>query len=147
MARLVFVLIGLALLGVGLWNAHRTWQFLQGAVKTRGEVVDIERRWSRRTEDIDDRRRASRYSYSLSYYPVVEYSLPNGRRVRFTAKVGSDPPRYRLGQIVEVLYNPNDPFDARIDNFLELWLGPLFWGGFGLFFLVMGLVAPVRSGR
>ncbi|MEN9206915.1 MAG: DUF3592 domain-containing protein [Gloeomargarita sp. GMQP_bins_120] len=152
MFRLVFCLIGLAMLGFAGWDAHRTWQFVQVAAKTTGEVVDLERQ-RLADEDYDDHYAYRRYRYSgrighrrsVSYYPVVVYTLPDGRRLEVVARTGSTPPRYRIGQRVEVLYDPQNPSRARINDFFELWLLPLFFGGFGLFFTIGGLVAPVSS--
>lgn len=55
------------------------------------------------------------------YSPVVEFTA-NGRPVRFEGGNASNPPVYRVGQEVEVLYLPSDPSKAAINSFYELWM-------------------------
>jgi hypothetical protein len=107
---------------------HHTRTFLATAVTAPGEVIALERR------------RSSQSSGGGTYYPVVQFQLPNGERVRFEGQVGSAPPAYQEGQRVEVLYNPEQPRSARIRSFLELWfLATLFTGMGGLFLLIGGV--------
>ena len=57
-----------------------------------------------------------------------------GESVKFTSKFGSRPAPYDIGDGVDVLYDPKDPRDARIDSFRGLWLGAAIAGSLGLFF-------------
>ncbi|WP_448380161.1 DUF3592 domain-containing protein [Gloeomargarita sp.] len=127
--------IGALVFSGGLFSLHKTRTFLATAARATGEVIALERRWSRRREG----------GSSCHYYPVVQFQLPNGRWVQFTGQVGSTPPAYRVGQRVEVLYPPGQPHAARLCSFLELWFGPILFTGMGGLFLLMGGVSLIRQ--
>jgi hypothetical protein len=74
-----------------------------------------------------------------SYAPVVEFMPPHGGPVRFTDGLGSNPPAFRVGEGVRVRYNPDDPHDARIDQFWHIWFVPTFFGIFSTPFLLLGI--------
>ncbi|HRN50407.1 MAG TPA: DUF3592 domain-containing protein [Anaerolineales bacterium] len=78
------------------------------------------------------------------YSPVIEFNA-NGNPVRFEGGNASDPPAYRVGQEVEVLYLPEDPSKAAINSFYELWmvtviLAPVTF----ILFIVLNWVAIAR---
>ena len=107
----IFVVIGAGLLVAAVGSFQSTQGFIASADVTTGVVVDLERRESR---DSDGNR-------SVTYYPVVQYRLPSGGTRQFRSSTGSNPPSYRQGQEVEVLYQPDNPRDARINGFFSLW--------------------------
>lgn len=57
--------------------------------------------------------------------PVVEFSLPSGASVRFTSDFGSRPASHKIGQTVNIRYDPADPQKAEIESGMTLWLTPL----------------------
>ena len=82
--------------------------------------------------------------------PVVHFTSQNGEAVEFVSSTGSNPPSYSRGERVEVLYQPEEPQNAKINSFFSLWGGPVILGGLGgVFFLVgAGLVfAGAREAR
>ena len=58
------------------------------------------------------------------YSPVVEFQV-GGQTYTFESDNASDPPAYRVGQQVDVRYDPADPQTAQIDNLFERWLFPV----------------------
>lgn len=83
------------------------------------------------------------------YSPVFEYTV-NGRRHTFEGLNASDPPAYRVGQEVEIIYNVNNPNEAAVNSFSELWLVASVLCGSTLILAVVlnGLVfARMRGGR
>lgn len=57
--------------------------------------------------------------------PVVEFAAPSGEKIRFTSDFGSLPARHKIGQNVNVRYDPVDPIKAEIESAMNLWLTPL----------------------
>lgn len=55
------------------------------------------------------------------YSPVFEYSV-NGRSYSFESMNASYPPAYRVGDETEIIYNVDNPSDAAVNSFGELWL-------------------------
>ena len=49
-----------------------------------------------------------------TYAPVVEFSTPNGTLFTWPSELYSNPPKYRLGERVVILYDPQSPDRARI---------------------------------
>ena len=75
-----------------------------------------------------------------TYVPIVEYEV-EGKT--YTEPLGSYqyPPRYRLGALVPIKYNPNDPteiFDQLDISFIWLYVG-------SLVLFVVGIVLFVKS--
>ena len=44
-----------------------------------------------------------------SYCPVIEFKTKEGRTLSHTGKIGSNPPAYKVGQKVDLYYDPQDP--------------------------------------
>jgi len=112
-SALISLFLGLGLLaGAGQMFAE-TRRLLAAAERTPGVVVGCERR-STKGGGAD--------------YPVIEFAA-SGEVRRFTL---SGPGDYPTGATVEVLYDASNPANARVNAFIELWLGSLALGGFGL---------------
>lgn len=58
------------------------------------------------------------------YSPVVQFQV-NGQTYTFDGGNASDPPAYRVGETVSVIYDPNDPNTAQINKWSERWLFPI----------------------
>jgi hypothetical protein len=119
----VFVLIGLAMLGGGIYWASNVKTFVDRAIAVPGTVIDLE---------------SSRSSDSTSYFPVVKYKTRSGQERTFRSSSGSNPPGFAVGETVEVLYDEAHPSDAKIRSFFSLWGGPAIVAGMGTVFLLIG---------
>lgn len=101
---MVFVLMGLAALGGGVYLFTKNIDLKFNGVKTQAVFVYYERSESEQTN-----RDQARYNQTdIYYYPVFRYAV-NSDSV--TAKVGSgnqETPFYP-GDIAEILYSPSDP--------------------------------------
>ncbi len=78
--------------------------------KASGQITGIAERGSRKSSE--------------TFAPVVTFATPDGRTHKFTSALstGAIP---KIGQRVEVLYNPKSPGSAEINSFSALWLGPI----------------------
>lgn len=137
-AGLIFVVVGLVMVGVCLYLYNDSRVFMETAVSTQGEVVAFDRRFdsSARNRDRAD-----------SYYPVIAFVARNSTKVRFTANVGSNPPAYAVGEQVEVLYDAINPHNARLGGFFALWFGTIMMGFMGVLFSAIGLFTVVKGIR
>ena len=114
------------LLGVGLLIAagyafSDSRQLTCTAEKAPGVVVGFDRRSSKG---------------GSTDYLVIEFATAAGEMHTFTA---SGPGDYVKGATVEVLYDASNPAHARVNEFLELWLGSLALGAFGVLCLSVSL--------
>ncbi len=111
----LFVLIGLRLF-------VRIRRFLARAVTTQATVVDVE------VTDSD----------GPSYAPVLRFTIPDGRTVQFVHQYGHDEVRWEVGELMGVVYDPDDPDDARLDSVAGRYLGTIITTLVGLVLLGVG---------
>lgn len=117
----VALALGLGLLTGAGFFARNARQLTTAGERVSGTVVDFQRRTSKG---------------GSSEYPVIEFTTAAGEVRRFTTSGAGD---YAKGEKVDVLYHTGDPDSAKVDAFLELWLGTLALGGFGLLCLAAGI--------
>ena len=121
---LVFAIIGLGVMAGGVLS-HRSHQhIIDNGIRTRGVVVDLIRK-----TDGDG---------VSTYAPAVEYRDRNRRPRIFRSSTGSSPPAYSRGEEVEIVYLPDRPERALIDDFSGRWFLPVFLLAFGAVFAVVG---------
>lgn len=80
-----------------------------------------------------------------TYTHQAFFTLSNGKTYSVFTRVKSNPPRFQVGDRVSVYYNAENPEDALIGGFLELWLGTLALGFFVLIFFVLWFGSWVGS--
>jgi hypothetical protein len=119
----LLLLAGAGLLVLGVHLHGKTELFLATAVRAPGVVVEMA------TNDSSD---------GDTYAPVVEFEH-EGSKYRFKDSISSNPPTYRRGQRVDVLYDPVRPRNARIDRGLWNKVVPILIGGFGALLCLLGL--------
>jgi len=128
---LVLLLGGAGLLLLGHHLHRSTAAFLARAVPARGRVVELAENDS---------------SDGVTYAPVVEFEA-RGERHRFKDSVSSNPPSHRMGDAVQVLYDPADARKARVDRGLWNRAIPLLIGALGALLVLCGLwIRPRVSG-
>lgn len=76
---------------------------------------------------------------SRGYDPVVEFTVPDGDKVRIKGWVGSNASVFPLGEQVPVRYNPDNPQDAVIDTYWQVWFVPTLFGIIATPFLLVGI--------
>jgi hypothetical protein len=128
--RWVFTIVGIGLLLGSLFVYQNTRSFLAQAVEANGTVIGLEHSRSSST---------SSSGSSSTYRPVVEFTTAAGKRIEFTSSVGSNPPSYREGEPVTVLYLAAEPYRAKIKSFFSLWFGLIILLGLGLPFTGVGV--------
>ncbi|MFL6652603.1 MAG: DUF3592 domain-containing protein [Sulfurifustaceae bacterium] len=131
----IFLVIGVIVVAAVAYWAGRVHDFINRASLAAGQVIDLDR---------------SHSGDSTSYYPIVKFETRAGQVRTFRNPVGSNPPSFRVGETVEVLYDEAQPSDARIRSFFSLWGGPTIVGGCGALLVLAGggiLYARRRAAR
>ncbi|MCP1315815.1 MULTISPECIES: DUF3592 domain-containing protein [unclassified Halomonas] len=129
--RIVFILVGAALLVLAVSLFQQSRAFHAKADSTEGRVVELVE---------------SRSQDSTTYRPVVTFTTDDGTRVQFTSREGSNPPRYAPGERVEVLFDPDNPRNARLDGLFDTIGAWMIVGGIGAVFLA-GAVGSLLFSR
>lgn len=120
--RIAMFAISLFLLLDTTFLALSTGSFLRRATRVRASITALEPR----TDTADQ---------TVHYYPSFTFTTPDGISRTITSETGTNPPGFRVGQEVNVLVDPANLADARIDNVIQLWLVPMVVGFLGVVFL------------
>lgn len=124
--------LGLLLLLGAAWTVSSTKTWIAHAIEVPGRVIELVR-----VRDMDNT--------GYLFAPVVRFETLAGTSVEFESSLRSNPPAYRKGQSVSVLYDPDEPRSAAIRGFFSLWLMPLILGFIGTIFLIVGTAMVVLS--
>lgn len=135
-AGLVLLLICIPFLSIGAYEAVSTQQQLNTFVATRGTVVD-----NSYYTTVNDGITSS------AYQPVIEFTPADGKKTRFTDSIGSEPPDYEVGDQVDVVYNPKNVKEARINSWERMWLAPTLLISIGLLPILVFVMWMVMARR
>jgi Protein of unknown function (DUF3592) len=102
------LLAGTGLLALGVHQSRALLRLEASGVRVPGTVTSLVSSTSNSGE--------------ITYYPRVTYTDGAGRRVVFKDSTGTNPPLYRIGESVTVLYLPADAARAIIDRGAWNWL-------------------------
>jgi hypothetical protein len=120
---------GALLLAIGAFFFMRTRKFLATAQDASGTVVDLEV--------------GSGSEGGTVYSPVIEFALPDGRTVRFTDGLATNPPAHDVGEQVQVKFDPTRPEKAKLATSFRLYFVSGLLGGMGALFLVIGVLVAI----
>ena len=101
----VFAAIGAALVAIGVAITRSNRGFERRAARARGQVVDV--RWEAIGPPGDK---------IMTGFPVLRFTLPGGEAVETVARTGTSIDAMKEGEAVDVLYDPADPSQARVDS-------------------------------
>jgi hypothetical protein len=117
----ILLAFGLLFLLVGLVLLARAIAFQREAISGSGSVVEL-----RVTASMDGPMTS----------PIVEFQTPEGTTFRCEGTATSPAPR--LGEMVPIIYRPDDPQHARINTFVQRWLFPSVFTPLGLLLVLAG---------
>jgi hypothetical protein len=109
----VVLLIALGLFGGGVYFAAFQAELLLHGERAAGVVVELERGTSSTT----------RGGGAPGWFPIVTFETADGRTMRFRHRTGGNPPDYRKGDRVPVIYLP-DAAGKRADRRTRTQLAP-----------------------
>jgi hypothetical protein len=115
------IIIAFAVLSVSFSTFYHTQKFVKSASRTQGIVVKL-----------DEQGREA--------YPVVMFHDSNGQGHEIESSAGQNPPAYRIGEAVTVLYQPDKPENAKLNTFFDIWGWATMLVGFGIIVFVGGFV-------
>lgn len=125
-AKSLFLLLGgIVMICVGVYYTISHIGFIRNAEQASGVVVEIISKHSAKGTNL--------------YHPIVrfqpaEYDAP----IQFTARPGLWSWLYKIGEDVTVIYNSNNPYEAKIKSFWMLWFLPLIMSLFGIMCSIAG---------
>src|SRR4051794_41757070 len=117
-AKFVLIPVGLSLLLGAAWSTWSTKTWIDHTIEGQGKVIEMVR-----IRDRDDG--------GYMFAPLVRFQTGDGRSIEFQSSLRSNPPGYRTGQTVTVLYDPDAPESAAIRGLFSLWLVTMVLGFMG----------------
>lgn len=125
----IFTGVAALMLMIAGFSTYSNFQKLMREESAPGVVVEmVERQYVDSETD----------NTSTYYYPVVEFKARDGKRRTLELTEGSNPPSHEGGDEVTILYEPDNPSDARIKSFGSsalMWILPGITGILGVAFL------------
>lgn len=123
MVGIILMFIGI---GLGIWGAKvllKEHALTKKGIRTQGTVVSVHKNGIYRS-------------------PIVEFNTLEGERISFRSnfEYNLDLYPYKIGDVVPVIYEPNNPNSAEIDAFWEHNFLYLFLIGLGMILLLVGFV-------
>jgi hypothetical protein len=80
------------------------------------------------------------------YHPVVRFVTADEQSVQFEAgESAGDPSFFRVGESVGILYDPENPKDARLDTWVSRWGADAVLPLLGCFIFLLSLAGVVQS--
>jgi hypothetical protein len=90
---------------ISLASLFYSWHFVRIAAHAHGRIVRMIEHKDKDEETV--------------YFPVFSFRDAQGEDQTVHSSSGSFPPAYEVGDTVSVLYNPNDPSNAKINSFFR----------------------------
>jgi len=125
---IAFSLVGGLLALIGVFLFIRTRIFIGKAQEAKGTVIQM----------VYSRTSSSSGSGG-GYAPVYQFRTLDGQNIVIQDCLSSNPPRFQVGQEIDVLYESGNPQKARINKWMNLYFVPVLLGGIGLIFGVVGI--------
>lgn len=125
----VFSLVGSLLVVIGLFILARTRVFISKSREVKGTVIRMVSSFGSEGGTV--------------YAPVFKFTTLQGQVVEVEEKVFSNPPEFTQGQVVDILYDPENPSRARVKKWFNLYFVPILLGGLGIIFGGIGVVMLV----
>ena len=129
-AGMLMVAVSAVLIAATLYVlASITW-FLLSSESAQGEVIGLPQQGMVTNEDTRPPPR----------HGLVLYRDAAGMEHIFSEDIGGESPLYEKGEQVTVLYHPEEPENARIRDFMAMYLGPALLLPFAAVFWFIGML-------
>lgn len=109
-----FCISGLVCMIISCAFAVHTEYFLLHAIRAKGTIIHM--------VPVE---RESDGSVTLEYAPVFSFQTESGQNYSITSNTSTNPPEFRDGDAITVLYSRGNPNGAKLDSFAQLWLTPV----------------------
>ena len=110
----IFMVSGITMIFLG-WNLYSEQQkLLSRGIEVEGQIIGFQRLKVEHENRLSD-----------NFVPIIEFRIESGKMVTFMGAVAerfwTD---YQMDKAVIVVYNPEFPEDARINELAEIWFAP-----------------------
>lgn len=122
----LILVVGIPFAIISVFEFKNTLNLLSNSHKTLGRIIDIE----------EEKRRNGGYMYS----PVIKYKSVTGDEYIYDSNTKTGYTSYKIGQEIELIYDKNNPQNARVNSFLDIWFLTIIMGVGGWASTIGGIV-------
>ena len=135
---IMFAIIGLVFLGLAIWQYRSTQNLLERGITTMAKIIDVKEGNSTTTD-------GEGYTFSSKVYtPEFEFTDNKGQKVRHMSNVStSNKNAWKVGQEVEVIYDPANSDNVKIKKTTQLYLLTIVFGAIGGIFFIVGVAVAI----
>ncbi len=131
-----YILFALGFLAFGIFKFIKTKKLVKDGITVNAKITDIIKKESQ-SQDED-----GYTTTSYSYYPVYEFNDKGGKKYAVESRNGfAFKNKFKVGDIVEVIYLEEKPQDAAIKKGGNLWFLPIIMIILGIVFMVLAFTA------
>lgn len=114
----LILIISIGLMSLVLYLSIKQINFINSSLSTTGTVIDFEESYSK----------DSNGNRSVSYYPIFQFVDTQEQVRKVKSNVGSNPSAYQKGDVVDIIYDPQNVNHAKINDTFSMWLGEIILG-------------------
>lgn len=82
---------------------------------------------------------ADHHGSRTHFFPIIRFWAQDGKKYELTSAAGYSSKKYPEGHEFRVRYSTGNPSKAFVDNFLNLWTGPLALTAMGIIVLSIAM--------
>ena len=132
---IVFIVIGIILIAIAIFQYKSVRQLLQIGVTTTAKIIAIKESISTST-DMDGFTTTTKM-----YSPEFEFTDTKGNKIRHVSNISTQNKNtWEVGQEIEVVYDPKNPEKVKIKKASQLYLVPGVIAFIGIIFLFIGII-------
>lgn len=128
---ILFLVIGSVFVLIGLEALSSNINLVKSGLTAEGRVTDVIKHYSQST--------SSKKKASVTYRPEIEFTTSAGEIIRIEYHTGTNPPKYKTGQKINIIYASNDPTNILIDSGFEIYFFPVIFISLGGIAVIAGL--------
>lgn len=133
---MILLLVGLSiiLLSIGLWMFYSKISIERYGIKAVGKVIRNEKVIEHTVDSFDQ------IIEIAVYRPVIEFKTEDGLNLQAVCEEGSNPPIYKEGDLINIVYPSNNPKDFEVDLYPSTLKIPIFLISISIMLLIFSIV-------
>ena len=136
---LLFLIVGLGAIFFSYISFAGSQKFIKNSISADGTVVDI-------VQQMEHSETNGQTTTNYTYAPKISFTASDGKQYTFVSSTSSNPSPYHDGQIIKILYDPQNPNNAEINSFFDLWGLSIISLGLGVVFSIIGITGVIFPG-
>lgn len=130
--NIVLLLVGIASLIFGSFQFFKARKLVRNGINVSAEIIEI------RQKESQSQGEDGFNSTSYSYAPVFEFEAKDGKKYTVESNHGfANKNKFKVGEMVDVVYLEEKPQNASIKKFGSLWSLPLILIFLGIMFIAL----------